>query len=130
MDCKTLLTSSVKKAVNTETGQEVAIKILDKEEVKREDLGESIKKEVTLMKMIKHKNVVRLIEVLASNSKIYIVLELVRGGDLFDAIKGNFVLFCSKQENRRVARLKVLPPDHKGHGILPRKRSFAQRPKT
>jgi 5'-AMP-activated protein kinase catalytic alpha subunit len=55
-------------------------------------LGESIKKEVTLMKMIKHKNVVRLIEVLASNSKIYIVLELIRGGDLFDAIKCKFSL--------------------------------------
>ena len=55
-------------------------------------MGESIKKEVTLMKMIKHKNVVRLIEVLASNSKIYIVLELIRGGDLFDAIRCKFAL--------------------------------------
>jgi 5'-AMP-activated protein kinase catalytic alpha subunit len=70
------------------TGEQVAIKILDKEKVKQEDLGESIKKEVTLMKMIKHANVVKLIEVLASNSKIYIVLELIKCGDLFDAIKG------------------------------------------
>jgi len=90
MVCKSLLFASVKKAINTETGDAVAIKILDKEKVKQEDLGESIKKEVTLMKMIKHKNVVRLIEVLASNSKIYIVLELIRGGDLFDAIKCKF----------------------------------------
>jgi len=96
---------------------------LDKEEVKREDLGESIKKEVTLMKMIKHKNVVRLIEVLASNSKIYIVLELIRGGDLFDAIKGkaySFHLYLSEFENRRIACLKVLPLDYKRHRVLPR----------
>lgn len=37
--------------------------------------------------MIDHENVVKLVEVLASNSKIYIVLELVNGGDLFDKIK-------------------------------------------
>ena len=42
----------VKQATNTETGEEVAIKILDKEKIKQEDLGESIKKEVTMMKMI------------------------------------------------------------------------------
>ena len=41
------------------------------------------------MKMIKHKNIVKLKEVLASNSKIYLVLELIRGGDLFDVIRGN-----------------------------------------
>jgi serine/threonine protein kinase len=43
---------------------------------------------VTMMKMIKHKNIVKLKEVLASNSKIYLVLELIRGGDLFDVIRG------------------------------------------
>ncbi len=54
-------------------------------------MGESIKKEVTMMKMIKHKNIVKLKEVLASNSKIYLVLELIKGGDLFDVIKGNLI---------------------------------------
>lgn len=37
--------------------------------------------------MIKHPNIVKLKEVLASNSKIYLVLELIKGGDLFDVIK-------------------------------------------
>ena len=37
--------------------------------------------------MIDHPNVVKLVEVLASHSKIYIVLELIDGGDLFDKIK-------------------------------------------
>lgn len=73
----------------------MAIKILDKEKIKQEDLGESIKKEVTMMKMIKHKNIVKLKEVLASNSKIYLVLELIRGGDLFDVIKGRFATFTT-----------------------------------
>jgi serine/threonine protein kinase len=37
----------VKQARNQETGEEVAIKILDKEKIKQEDLGESIKKEIS-----------------------------------------------------------------------------------
>jgi len=37
--------------------------------------------------LIDHTNVVKLIEVLATNSKIFIVLELVSGGDLFDLIQ-------------------------------------------
>jgi serine/threonine protein kinase len=43
---------------------------------------------VTMMKLINHKNIVKLKEVLASNSKIYLVLELIKGGDLFDLIYG------------------------------------------
>ncbi len=76
----------VKEATNSDTGEKVAIKIFDKEKIKEEDLGESIKKEVTLMKMIKHPNVIKLKEVLASNSKIFLVLELIEGGDLFNTI--------------------------------------------
>ena len=47
-----------------------------------------------MMKMIKHKNIVKLKEVLASNSKIYLVLELIRGGDLFDVIRGKSYSLC------------------------------------
>jgi serine/threonine protein kinase len=47
------------------------------------------------MKMIKHKNIVKLIEVLASNSKIYLVLELIKGGDLFDVIKGTLFVISN-----------------------------------
>jgi serine/threonine protein kinase len=36
--------------------------------------------------MISHPNIVKLVEVLASHTKIYLVLELVEGSDLFDKI--------------------------------------------
>ena len=49
-------------------------------------LGAQIKKEISIMKMVNHKYVVSLIEVLASKTKIFIVLELVTGGELFDKI--------------------------------------------
>ncbi|KAF5182108.1 Non-specific serine/threonine protein kinase [Thalictrum thalictroides] len=41
------------------------------------------------MKLIKHPNVVQLFEVLASKTRIYIVLEFVDGGELFDKIVNN-----------------------------------------
>mmetsp|Transcript_28643 Transcript_28643/g.92219 ORF Transcript_28643/g.92219 Transcript_28643/m.92219 type:complete len:436 (-) Transcript_28643:226-1533(-) len=76
----------VKFAVNTETGEEVAIKVLDKERIQKQSMGSQIKKEISIMKQLEHPNVVRLNEVLASRTKIFIVLELVTGGELFDLI--------------------------------------------
>ncbi|CAE7642072.1 CIPK26, partial [Symbiodinium sp. KB8] len=66
----------VKWAVDTETNQKVAIKILDKEKIQRQNMGAQIKKEISIMKMVRHPNVVKLHEVLASRTKIFIVLEL------------------------------------------------------
>jgi len=76
----------VKYAINTETNTPVAIKVLDKESIQRQNMGNQIKKEISIMKMVNHKNVVSLIEVLASKAKIFIVLELVTGGELFDKV--------------------------------------------
>ncbi len=76
----------VKYAVDTETNEAVAIKILDKEKIQKQNMGNQIKKEISIMKMVKHKNIVGMIEVLASKTKIFIVLELVTGGELFDKI--------------------------------------------
>ena len=76
----------VKFARDTKSGKGVAIKILDKESIQQQNMGAQIKKEISIMKMVKHPNVVNLMEVLASRSKIFIVLEFVSGGELFDKI--------------------------------------------
>lgn len=49
-------------------------------------MGNQIKKEISIMKMVKHKYIVGMVEVLASKTKIFIVLELITGGELFDKI--------------------------------------------
>mmetsp|Transcript_26144 Transcript_26144/g.42630 ORF Transcript_26144/g.42630 Transcript_26144/m.42630 type:complete len:367 (+) Transcript_26144:159-1259(+) len=76
----------VKSAINTETGEQVALKVLDKSAIQKQNMGPQIKKEISIMKMVSHPHVVRLIEVLASRTKIFIVLEMVTGGELFDKI--------------------------------------------
>ncbi|OWM63244.1 hypothetical protein CDL15_Pgr010644 [Punica granatum] len=60
----------------------------------------SIKREIGTLKLLKHPNVVRLHEVLASKTKIYMVLEYVTGGELFDKIANKGKL--SESEGRRL----------------------------
>ncbi|OUZ99587.1 Protein kinase domain [Macleaya cordata] len=78
--------AKVKFARNVENGEAVAIKILDKEKIFKHKMIAQIKREISTMKLIRHPNVVRLYEVMASKTKIYIVLEFVTGGELFDKI--------------------------------------------
>ncbi|KAL0398307.1 UNVERIFIED_CONTAM: CBL-interacting serine/threonine-protein kinase [Sesamum radiatum] len=78
--------AKVKFARNLETGENVAIKILDKEKVLKHKMIGQIKREISTMKLIRHPNVIRMYEVMASKTKIYIVMEFVTGGELFDKI--------------------------------------------
>ncbi len=59
---------------------------MEKEKVKREDLLHHLKTEIQFLMLIDHPNVVKLIEVLASRSKIYLVLEYISGGELWELI--------------------------------------------
>mmetsp|Transcript_6268 Transcript_6268/g.16718 ORF Transcript_6268/g.16718 Transcript_6268/m.16718 type:complete len:1408 (-) Transcript_6268:11-4234(-) len=76
----------VKLAVDQESGEHVAVKVLDKAEVARLGVSENVRKEVAVMKALQHPNIVRVRQVLASAQKIYIVMDLVTGGELFAKI--------------------------------------------
>ncbi|XP_031279248.1 CBL-interacting serine/threonine-protein kinase 8-like isoform X2 [Pistacia vera] len=78
--------AKVKFAQNTETGESVAMKILDRSTIIKHKMADQIKREISIMKLVRHPNVVRLHEVLASRTKIYIILEFITGGELFDKI--------------------------------------------
>lgn len=73
-------------ARNLETGAGVAVKIIDKEKVFKVGLIEQIKREISVMRLVKHPNIVQLYEVMATKSKIYFVLEYVKGGELFNKV--------------------------------------------
>lgn len=78
--------AKVRFAKNVETGQHVAIKIFAKDKIFKDHLVQQIKREISTMKLVKHPNIVQLHEILASKSKVYIVLEYVTGGELFNRI--------------------------------------------
>ncbi|KAH8404144.1 hypothetical protein KR215_010314 [Drosophila sulfurigaster] len=75
----------VKLARHVFTGAKVAVKVVDKtklDEVSKAHLFQ----EVRCMKLVQHPNVVRLYEVIDTQTKLYLVLELGDGGDLYDYI--------------------------------------------
>ncbi|KAI3972313.1 hypothetical protein MKW92_035218 [Papaver armeniacum] len=78
--------AKVKLARNTETGESVAMKVLDRSTIISHKLIDQIKRELSIMKLVRHPYVVRLQEVLVSCAKMYIILEFVTGGELFDKI--------------------------------------------
>ncbi|GAV72027.1 Pkinase domain-containing protein/NAF domain-containing protein [Cephalotus follicularis] len=91
--------AKVKFAQNTETGESVAVKVLDRTTIIKHKMIDQIKREISIMKLVRHPYVVRLHEILASRTKIYIILEFITGGELFDKIVHHGRL--SESESRR-----------------------------
>jgi calcium/calmodulin-dependent protein kinase I len=75
----------VKKATNKASGEEFAVKIINKAELEQEDLV-ALQTEVEILSQIDHPNVVKLFEVWEDKSRFYMVMELMTGGELFDRI--------------------------------------------
>ncbi|TQD86116.1 hypothetical protein C1H46_028289 [Malus baccata] len=73
-------------ARHLQSGKNVAMKVVGKEKVIKVGMMEQIKREISVMRMVKHPNIVELHEVMASKSKIYFAMDLVRGGELFAKI--------------------------------------------
>ncbi|KAG7538394.1 Protein kinase-like domain superfamily [Arabidopsis suecica] len=68
------------------TNQSVAIKMIDKEKVMKVGLIEQIKREISVMRIARHPNVVELYEVMATKTRIYFVMEYCKGGELFNKV--------------------------------------------
>ena len=68
------------------TNQSVAIKVIDKEKVLKVGLIEQIKREISVMRLVRHPNIIQLYEVMATKTKIYFVMEYAKGGELFNKV--------------------------------------------
>jgi len=99
--------SVVKRGVNIFTGKEVAIKILSK-------LGfspEALHRELNIMKLVNDcPQVVSLIDVFVDDDQYFIVLELIKGGDLL----GTIVKWdrCNEMDAVRILRSTLLAISH------------------
>ncbi|EGC31005.1 hypothetical protein DICPUDRAFT_157188 [Dictyostelium purpureum] len=79
--------ASVRLGVEKETGDKYAVKIIDKKKMsmtsKRKD---SLMDEVNVLTKVHHQNIISIKEVFTTPKNLYLILELVTGGELFDRI--------------------------------------------
>lgn len=107
----------VKLARHVFTGEKVAVKVIDEtkwDEVSRAHLFQ----EVRCMKLVQHPNVVRLYEVIDTQTKLYLILELGDGGDLYDYImkhEGGLSENVAREYFRQIVR--AIPYCHKLHVV-------------
>ncbi|CAN6556370.1 unnamed protein product [Malus baccata var. baccata] len=68
------------------TNQGVAIKVIDKEKIMKVGLMDQIKREISVMRLVRHPNIIHLYEVMATKTKIYFIIEYAKGGELFNKV--------------------------------------------
>ncbi|KAJ9522129.1 hypothetical protein QJQ45_005162 [Haematococcus lacustris] len=94
----------VKKGKDKRTGEPVAIKVVDKSRYAAGD--NSLEREIQVLLKVDHPNCIRLFDVYITPRKVYIVTELVTGGELLDRVteKGNYSERDAAQLIRQILR--------------------------
>ena len=69
------------------TKENVAIKVIDKEELFEEEINKKrLLLEISILKKVRHKNIIKLYEIMETPQTIYLVMEYCNSGELFDFI--------------------------------------------
>ncbi|KAG2591368.1 serine/threonine protein kinase OSK1-like isoform X1 [Panicum virgatum] len=76
----------VKIAEHISTGHKVAIKILNRRKIRGMEMEEKVKREIKILRLFMHPHIIRLYEVIDTPADIYVVMEYVKSGELFDYI--------------------------------------------
>ena len=79
--------AKVVQGIHIPTGEKVAVKIMDKMQLFTDPLNLGrVKTEISILKIVRHKNIIKLYEVIETPQKIYLIMEYCEGGELFDYI--------------------------------------------
>ncbi|XP_047332242.1 SNF1-related protein kinase catalytic subunit alpha KIN10-like [Impatiens glandulifera] len=76
----------VKVAEHLPTGHRVAIKILNRRKMKSPEMEEKVRREIKICRLFVHPHIIRQYEVIETSADIYVVMEYVKSGELFDYI--------------------------------------------
>ncbi|GIX65341.1 calcium dependent protein kinase CDPK7 [Babesia caballi] len=77
--------SVVYRAIHKATGEEYAVKIVDKTKICSQE-RDLLRSEIAILRLLRHQHVIYLKDVSDMRDSLYIVMELVRGGELYDLI--------------------------------------------
>ena len=79
--------SEIMSGIHLPTKEKVSIKIINKEKlVKKEQKKRSLLTEILLLKKMKHRNVIKLYEIIKTHEKIYLIMEYCNSGNIYDTI--------------------------------------------
>ncbi|KYQ93026.1 putative protein serine/threonine kinase [Tieghemostelium lacteum] len=106
----------VKLAEHIKTGTKVAIKILNRSKIKSLKMDEKIRREIQNMKLFRHPHIIKLYEVIETTTDIFMVMEYVTGGELFDYIVKNGKL--SEVESRKLFQQMISGVDYCHHHMV------------
>ena len=76
----------VKLGVHGPTGEKVAVKVLEKSRIADVSDVERVTREIQILKLIRHPNVVQLYEIIETPKQLFLVMEYVSEGELFELI--------------------------------------------
>ena len=76
----------VKKGVHIKTNEKVAIKILEKDKIQDVADVERVAREIHILKIVRHPNVIQMYEIIETQKQLYLIMEYAEGGELFDYI--------------------------------------------
>ncbi|CAG9333437.1 unnamed protein product [Blepharisma stoltei] len=76
----------VKLGTHILTSEKVAVKILEKERIKDVADIERVAREIHILKLIRHPNIIQLYEIIETPKQLFLIMEYASGGELFDYI--------------------------------------------
>jgi len=78
--------AKVRLATQIHIKEKCAIKIVDKRFLENNQDIQRLRKEIKILKKIRHKNIIQLYDIMESKTNLYFVMEYCKGGELFDFI--------------------------------------------
>lgn len=112
--------AQVRLAADRETGEHVAVKVIKKSEFAPQEM-EYIRREVQVCRQVCHPNVIETRDIFDTSAELFIVLELLSGGELFDQIAeaGSFTEKQAAQVMREITKgVEYLHKSNICHGDL------------
>ncbi|KAL0419217.1 UNVERIFIED_CONTAM: CBL-interacting protein kinase [Sesamum radiatum] len=88
-------------ARSLQTGQSVAIKVIDKEKITKVGIINQIKREISVMRLVRHPYIIHLYEVMATKTKIYFVMEYAKGDENENLKVSDFGLSALAESKRQ-----------------------------
>lgn len=73
-------------AIQSQLGEKVAIKILEKDKIRTRGDTERVTREVKILKQASHPHIIQLYEIIETSKQVLLVMELAEGGELFNHI--------------------------------------------